>query len=451
VTPRRYLYCLALAASALAFFAKPASAQVAVVPNDAMATCSVAQAEFSGWFEGGTIQANGAVSPADSLNFRADGPECNFFKWAERMFYWLTSPEKAGGVAFQSPDFFAISAPDSEGRRTMTRNTPGKVDLFLRKAKSVEAGGQAGKHGVLMAQNKSLVFYASHVNDAYAYFLTGVKNGVITAHPPRPLRFPVEQSELDEVARVAASHGTNLRNPNTLVLELKSAWIRTTGLDPRKYITMTATIPTYDISNDQRWTPNGTEQTQLALVGLHVVGSVSGNPNQVWATFEHVDNAPMAPYSYNNVANQVITVSPAPGRAWAFSSQSCVAPVNEELMHAQNAPNIEAHPGKRIEPGHICRMNAWGTPPTDTEVVGMNTQIISINSAIMGMVPNDDVRKNYLMVGATWRGGVGASRLSNTTLETFDQSKNCSSCHLGNLADGRLSHMFRPLNPLSPR
>src|SRR5262249_55538139 len=45
--------------------------------------------------------------------------------------------------------------------------------------------GQAD-HGVLLAQNGSLIYYVTMVNDVMAYFLTGTKNGEIT---PTPTKF----------------------------------------------------------------------------------------------------------------------------------------------------------------------------------------------------------------------------------------------------------------------
>ena len=86
------------------------------------------------------------------------------------------------------------------------------------------------------------------------------------------------------------------------------------------------------------------------------------------------------------------------------------------------------------------------------------------------MLVGDDVRKNYILIGATWtsRGEapsddedllapsnhVGTSTLANTTMETFYQSSNCFSCHKGNMlgtSDGRgLSHIYGELKALSP-
>jgi len=78
--------------------------------------------------------------------------------------------------------------------------------------------------------------------------------------------------------------------------------------DPDNYITMTATIPTYDKSDPNKWTPNGQQSAKLAMVGMHVVGSANGHPELIWATFEHVGNAPNAAYSYINSSGSSTSV-----------------------------------------------------------------------------------------------------------------------------------------------
>src|SRR5262249_33604239 len=95
-TLRKTLWLL-LAAVPFASFGYVASGQVLpnqVLPNDAMATCIVEPPEFAGWFEGGIVKTDGAVNPANSVEFPtpARAKDCDFYRWSERMFLWLTSP-----------------------------------------------------------------------------------------------------------------------------------------------------------------------------------------------------------------------------------------------------------------------------------------------------------------------------------------------------------------------
>jgi hypothetical protein len=438
----------AFAVTALISWSVSAGAQVP--PHDAKPTCTITSAEFDGWFATGQRLTNGNVSPADSLRFGGDGhpPDCDFHKWSERMFLWITSPAKSGGRVFESSEFYAVSTPASDHSRTLTRN----AEVLVRGSKPIEEPGEAGNLDVLMARNNSLVYYESHVNDVYAYFITGMKTGKITFNQPQ---FPHTQQELAQIVDFAGTRGIVFPHPEALVVEVKSAWVETAGLDaiglnPGKYITVTATIPDYTKS-DGRWTLNGSKTAQLALVGMHVVGSVAQHPEMIWATFEHIDNAPAASYRYctDDPCNFPATVDPRPGQIWLFSAQSCTAPKNQARNRATKDGDIVAiSPSGTIGPGDTCREQAWGTPIGDQGEAEENTQIIGVNNSIMALLADDDVRKNYLLIGTTWSSGIGATQLANTTLETFEQQQNCTAnCHIGN-RDMKLSHIYKALSPL---
>ena len=117
---------LVLAALALTCCSGFASAEV--LPTDARPLCTFEPGELAGWFETGAVTLDGAVKPKDSLNFSANKPpnqrNCNFHKWSEQMFLWLTSPAPGGGRVFQSPDFYRVSVPGTDRKRTLVRNMP---------------------------------------------------------------------------------------------------------------------------------------------------------------------------------------------------------------------------------------------------------------------------------------------------------------------------------------
>ena len=199
--------CLALAALALTGCSELASAQV--LPTDAKPLCSFETGEFPGWFATGAVTLNGAVKPRDSLNFAPETPPgnraCNFHKWAEQMFLWLTSP--AGGRrVFQSPDFYRVSARGDDGMRTLKKNTTSQEQPLRARFKAARTRA-ARKRLVLMAGNKSLVYYATYVNEVYAYFLTGIKTGGIT---PQPTRFPIEKPELEQIIAFGKDRGMTI-------------------------------------------------------------------------------------------------------------------------------------------------------------------------------------------------------------------------------------------------
>jgi hypothetical protein len=324
--------------------------------------------------------------------------------------------------------------------------------------------GQADD-GVQVAQTDSLVYYVTMVNDVYAYFLTGVKKNQISPGN----QFPTTPAELAQIVSFAAAHGKSFVDPNALAIEVKSAWVEAGGLpNLSTYITMTATVPTYDKSNATKWIPNGEKTVELALVGMHVVGSTAGHPEMIWATFEHIGNTPNATYTYNSTTGPKTVTQNTAGN-WLFATSNAAAPFN--VPHQQfMASDIVATMGNVISSSNTLRSKAWGAAanvspnPIDGSAAASNTEIISINNSIRGMMPAGDVRSNYFMTGATWTIGgqapngsneVGTSQLANTTMETFQQgpdntttngSSNCFDCHTSNQTN--VSHVFDALKPL---
>ena len=543
-------------ALALGLLAQLATAQI-ILPGDAKPTCAVAPAEFATWFASGSVGLNGAVNPADSIAF-SDLPNCDFYKWSEQMFLWLTSPSATGDGThvFDTPVFFDVSLPDASGKRTFIPHTPGSLRNFsasipqrgpneervvfdqtgemftvvqhvgrrvtiirdlegrqveIQQLEATPEGqplfrdssgnaipleaapnqsprlidnsgreielssnritvngeqmllttsgdvldlefGQADK-SVLMAQNNSLVYYSLQTNDVFAYFLTGTKNGGIT---PAPTQFPTKDPELDAIKQFASTHSTTFTDANALTIELKSAWIETTGLDASQYVIVNATIPTYDTSDPAHWVPKGTRQAELALVGIHVVGSTVGHPEMVWATVEHVNNALNEQYSYLDATDAMKTVPKNTAGTWLLSTSGATGPANNLRMR-QSGADIKAVPGQTIGPSDVLRINPWGTAAASGENVSNNTDIIAINNSVIGQLAAGDVRKNYIMTGATWtidgaapdaNNQVGTNQMANATMETFFQPSNCFDCHATNKVG--VSHIFTPLQPLFP-
>lgn len=366
---------------------------------------------------------------------------------------------------------------DSSGKIIRFKKTTIQINgraFFLDLAGNVIDTEQGQADGnVLMAQNGSLVYYAIQVNDIYAYFMTGTKNGEIS---PRPMLFPTTPDDLNRIISFGLAHKQAFPEPNALALVVKSSWVETTGLDASKYVTMTATIPTYDTSDPTRWVQNGSRQARLALVGMHVVGSAKDFPAMIWATFEHADNTRNAQFPYTRADGTTVTMAMSLDGSWLFSTTPPTATPNQVRMFADGR-DIQAVPGQTIGPSDVLRVNPWGTPyPTTQNERGFfadeNSSIIGFNRSVIGMLADGDVRKHYRMIGATWTitgfapndgNQVGTKQLANSTIETFFQPSNCFACHKGNMlgtlagpppsppvGEG-LSHIFGPLTPLFPR
>lgn len=389
------------------------------------------------------------------------------------------------GKAIAKPK--AIVRPEFNKAPVVQKFMVGRIPIFLDSAGNVidVEQGQAGGGDVLRAQSGSLVYYVTMVNDVYAYFLTGTKNGGIT---PAPTRFPTTATDLNKIVAFAAAHGKTFTDPDALAIEVKSSWVEVAGLSNlSSYITMTATIPTYDTANQNQWIPNGQKTVQLAMVGMHVVGStgglfhsstgITGHPEMIWATWEHFGNAPNATYKYIDNNNVTKTETQNTAGPWLFSTSGSAGPFNAAHMFF-NSPNINSISSFTISPSDTIRMKAFGggfdfSPnPLDATTAASNTEIISINNSVLGQLVSGDIRANYFMTGSTWTifgapptgpfktGGngneVGTSQLANTTMETYQQGPsnlwsagvNCFACHVNNTTS--VSHIFPGLQPLFP-
>ena len=374
-------------------------------------------------------------------------------------------------IAAQHVPTLVLAAEQKASNAVAQKFIIDKIPIFIDPSLAVidVEPGQAD-FGVLEAQtaaNGSLIFYATMVNDVYAYFLTGVKDGTITTTPPN--RFPTTMTDLNNIIAFAMAHGKGsppFPDPNALAIELKSSWILAAGLpNLSSYITMTATIPTYNQANPNLWTPTGQQTVQLALLGIHVVGSTFFHPEMVWATFEHVGNTPNATYSYNSTTGPK-TVTQDTSGTWLFSTPGSTGPFNIPHMSFTGPPsnNIQSNPNPAggsftISPSDTLRSDPWGI---DGSNAFSNTEVISMNSHVRGMMAAGDIRGNYIMTGATWTipgippsgglPGVGTNRLANTTMETYQQGvSNCFTCHQGfpnGYDPNGLSHVFQKIQPL---
>jgi hypothetical protein len=105
------------------------------LPTDAGGPCasSLPPAEVNSWFESGAVTLNGAVKPANSVQF-PDLPNCTFYKWSEQMFLWLTSPAPprygGGGLVMNTSAFYDVSLPDASNQRHFVPHTPGTIRAF---------------------------------------------------------------------------------------------------------------------------------------------------------------------------------------------------------------------------------------------------------------------------------------------------------------------------------
>jgi hypothetical protein len=358
--------------------------------------------------------------------------------------------------------------------------------IFLFPNGSVVPGVVGDSEGnVQMTQAGSLIYYGMAVNDVYAYYLTGQKDGAIPGN-----QFPINSTDLGHITSFATAHNHTLLDPNSLAMEIKTAWVDASTLpDPGDYIRMSAKVPSYNTGNPANWTVNGTRTITAALIGIHVVGSVAGHPEMVWATFEHVGNTPNVSYAYNDTGGTTHT-NPAdpigPANKYLFCGTTALPQSGQS--NPSFTPNAQVGAGGSIVATassptvtgtSVLRLSPWGASTNQTpnplvgSVAASNTQIISINNDVHTQMNAADIRSKYLFLGATWTENgaasstnfhgtnqpgivVGTSDLANSTLETFTQSKvfvtgsfpgpTCLSCHVTNT--NGVSHIYGGINPL---
>ena len=296
----------------------------------------IADLKLNNWFANGKVSLNGQVMAANSVDFN-NGTNIDFYKWSEQMFLWITSPED-NTIVLETPEFYTVSPPysSSEKRDLIPHNPSKTLSASVNIIKLDTEEGQAGSDDVLMSKDGSILYYITFVNDVYAKFLDGSKKEKLNDS----ISFPTTQRELDSIIAFAKSIGDTVRSPETLTMELKTSWVdlATIPLDIQKeYITVRANVPTYDRSSDKKWTPTGKSQIKtLALLGMHVVGSVKGHPEMIWATFEHRHNSPNLTYNYVDENGKTKTVVADTGNHWLLNSKSTDIVYNKSHMNYEN-------------------------------------------------------------------------------------------------------------------
>ncbi len=508
----------AIVFSAAASPAASAAEQRLQLPSDVKMTCPVSEETFQGWLKetpSSTLPSwrasSGAVfNPALSVTFQADNGYdttlCDFYKWGQQMFLWLTSPDSNDGAGWMltGPAIYNVLPAQNGERKLQPHGASNEtLDLTVRHTKpdKIEEIGQAGgDSGVLMSQDKSLVYYGVHVNDLYAAFLTGHKTQESGGTLASAKKFPRLRADMDDVVSYAANRNPPIAvdAPETLAMELKTSWVRADTLPNKEdYFRIIGYVPHYvqtagtsvptlapiHLSTDPR-------PVELALVGMHVVGTVQHHPEFVWASFEHVNNAPNAPYYYDAKGSDQPKKHVDPTGRYLFTDASTdpadYDAANVECMHLTTTGTIVAKEkdGKLacpdgIAPSSTVRVNPWGGEAGDTAApaVKNNTLLISNNISVQGWLASDDVRRNYVQIGSLWtapqqKRGVdapiptfsdqmksaqrGSLQLANATMETYEQDKNCFACHAvstdqkpaGQTFD-YLSHVFSEIDPLN--
>ncbi|MDF3027986.1 MAG: hypothetical protein K0S23_2293 [Fluviicola sp.] len=373
-----------------------------------------------------------------------------FHQWSWNKFLWLTKPDQGG-----NPLFLNQSKVQQVTSHMATVNIPSGAMVVLQDT------AQAGSESAVLQTNPdynngtgAMVYYSIHMNplmyNAGLNFASMIKNGQLPA--TNEASFPVGS------------------------FELKVAWVPLSAIPAAKqseYYTTTASLST---NNGASFT-----NTQVALIGMHVVGVVQNHPEFIWATFEHDDLSPDYNWEANSASSatdQLLfkngTVSGLNGILYDSDTELGETPYQVYDLFQYGIP--------RNSDGTF--MNTSQSEPADFQNVD------GINQCVKSQL--DDVWANYFYNGSIWLNTDGKTPLqqaqlidslagnisnatpgsfargslncANVTMETFTQTfetsmsginagnlANCFSCHSGqsfsyngdSLSPVYLSHTFQ--------
>lgn len=386
---------------------------LAAAQSNAQTGCEVPPS----WTSHAAVPAPGTAEPM-SL--------CAFHQWSWNTFLWITQETGAGGLRFQT--FANVDHLfDTSGSRAFTELAQPK--LLSLKPRSGKGGpsselseiNQAGSRGILVHESQAHpgtgrgVYYSINVNDVYYDFVR--RNGFE-----------------DPDTYAAAPNDMNFESGAT---EFKYSWkIVEAGEDTTGYFTTDAEIELLTQKADGTIVtdPGKTTVAKVALVGIHVAGTVDNHPEMIWATFEHKNNAPDLPDDMPPSSDKAVS-----DRDWSFYKAG--TPANEGNLYNAEKIKFADEAAQLLTPAtNVYRRFAWGGGSSENSAV-----IQSLNASVLSTtLGSDPIWKNYHLIGAVWGpssaseplvpnqyvSGLGSVNLSNSTIETFTQeTSNCFTCH----------------------
>ena len=381
--------------------------------------------------------------------------DCGFYKWAWQAFLYATQPTNGKAAFLSEPTFEDVfKAKESP---LFADQKPNLLSLAPRSSKVSNKDEskhfrmddllQAGSQQVLVDPQGNVVWYAIHLNKTYQSFVNdyGLTDHKTLDHVPVDLTF------------------------RTGSVELKSAWQIIKEPAPKNYITTKALIPIFKTTATGEIVKDGdkTRVVTVALLGMHVVGTIEGHPEFIWSTFEHVshktkdwvkDVAPAAKTNAEATKPVLVERSAASYALYPSDKDKALAPPVANANNGNGIYNLKLDAKTQtFSPRSSVYRQFPGSKSDDSTV---DDAIVSLNAGMQSLFQAhdaNDVRSNYQLVGAIWfntpeadfKPGInftdeaakprkqplfgGEDRLSSTTMESFTQSANsfpnCFSCH----------------------
>ncbi len=383
------------------------------------------------WFPHATTPApaEGKGSPFDT----SSTTNCIFHQWSWQKFLWLTRPMPGGHVLFQD----SLTQVDAQLIPVKPLSAYPGIQLVLDDSLQAGSGGTLHSNPAFAGNNSSQLVYYSIFADK-----------------------TLLSSSL--AFKLALQKDTNLLNNDLMfpvgALELKVSWIDTSAIP-------VAERSTYYITDAVTRSAKGDKVTQVALMGMHVVGRVINHPEFIWATFEHHNMGPY--YDWKTTTT---------------TQDSKITSASNLLLFEQG--NTETRGGitwnnKPVIPYKVYTLYKYGVPraPQDSFLNGTSqseplnyNNIEQLNACVATHLDAADVWRNYFYNGSIWlntdglndlqqaqlidslgfnigNGTTGSSargslNVFNLTMETYLQTFAADSVPTHSLAAGDLANCF---------
>ncbi|WP_440874197.1 hypothetical protein [Thalassotalea sp. PLHSN55] len=206
---------------------------------------------------------------------------------------------------------------------------------------------------------------------------------------------------------------------------LKAAWkVIGTNDDASKFHTSKAYV--YNNPDEQKGVEAACSLQKVGLVGFHIGTKVSGNPQWIWSTFEHVYNVPTQGESLKRDHYNY------------FNTEQKQCQANSKDCTPVNTP-----PPRPWDPA-----TPHTTPSQIERVIAIDKATMALNAQYQAALKNikaDSVWANYELVSTQWPTNANSKTdptgipapmfLANTTLESYIQgevkqtSSSCIQCH----------------------
>ena len=311
---------------------------------------------------------------------------------------------------------------------------------------------QASTNLPLIDVNGNWTIYERRVNDIEAQYLlapSGKPSQTLTTKTGQTNFVASNPNGAQFTASATTQTGANGS------IEIKTAWRiinRNAGDDPSRYYTQLAfiAVPGDLVKGGRQFCSSVT----LGLVGMHIIqrnpvdkNNPALNPQWIWATFEHVDNVPMA-QSPCNVRNGCGTNpstnwinQPSCGRAAASSSvrysyyKHNVGVQETNVRPKTNGLGPTKFPWNRTQPYAQGNTTSATAMPQATRCFSIYPTTDQLNAKWQNaLAAFKTPLQYYMLVGTQWGGNVEPregnplpndavpAMLSNMTLETYIQN-----------------------------